>query len=81
MKFVRRDIILVVGVFLFMLGLIQIMHPIYAAIVAIVLYFGIKIYVGKSKRYLLEKTHGKCLVCGDTLISDKCTKCDKSNIV
>ncbi|WOV92781.1 MAG: hypothetical protein R1F52_06635 [Candidatus Nitrosoabyssus spongiisocia] len=81
MEFVRRDIILIAGVFLFMLGLIQVMHPIYAAIIAIVIYFGIKVYVGKSKSYLLEKTRGKCLVCGETLIDDKCKECDKSNIV
>ena len=77
MNFERRDIILIVGLILVMLALIQYLGPAYSAIIVIVLYFGIKIYVGK-KRQLIQRDVGEgiCMECGSKIINKKCTNCD-----
>ena len=45
MLFVKRDLILLAGVFLLMLGLLPFLAPIYAVIIAIGIFFGIKLFV------------------------------------
>ncbi|MHA7734601.1 hypothetical protein [Nitrosopumilus sp. S6] len=79
MKFERRDIILIVGLLLFMVGLIPFMSPAYAAIIVIIMYFGIKFYVAK-KRQLIEQDVGEgiCLECGAKIHEKKCPNCDYS---
>ena len=77
MGFKKRDIILIVAVFLIMLGLIPFMPPIYAAAIAIALYFGIKVYVGRrNKKLLNEIGEGFCAECGEKVINKKCPNCD-----
>ena len=78
MKFERRDLILIAGLILVMLGLIQYLGPAYSAIIVIGLYFGIKIYVGK-KHQLIEKDVGEgiCMECGSKIIDKRCSNCDK----
>ena len=77
MKFERRDIILIAGLILVMLGLIQYLGPVYSAIIVIGLYFGIKIYVGK-KRQLIQQDVGEgiCMECGSKITNKKCPNCD-----
>ena len=77
MKFERRDIILIAGLILVMLGLIQYLGPAYSAIIVIGLYFGVKIYVGK-KRQLIQQDVGEgiCMECGSKITSKKCPNCD-----
>ena len=77
MKFERRDLILIAGLILVMLGLIQYLGPAYSAIIVIALYFGIKVYVGK-KRQLIQQDVGEgiCMECGFKIINKKCTNCD-----
>jgi hypothetical protein len=77
MKFERRDIILIAGLILVMLGLIQYLGPAYSAIIVIGLYFGVKIYVGK-KRQLIQQDVGEgiCMECGSKIINKKCPNCD-----
>ena len=79
MKFERRDIILIVGLLLFMVGLIPFMSPAYAVIIVILMYFGIKFYVAK-RRQLMEKDVGEgiCLDCGAKIHHKKCPNCDSS---
>ncbi|HJM79956.1 MAG TPA: hypothetical protein QF656_05425 [Nitrosopumilus sp.] len=78
MKFERRDIVLIAGLILVMLGLIQYLGPAYSAIIVILLYFGIKVYVGK-KRQLIQKDVGEgiCMECGSKIIHKKCPNCDE----
>ena len=77
MKFERRDLILIAGLILVMLGLIQYLGPAYSAIIVIGLYFGVKIYVGK-KRQLIQQDVGEgiCMECGSKITDKKCPNCD-----
>lgn len=81
LEFEKRDIILVTGCFLFMVGLIPFMATYQAVIIAILIYFGIKVYVGRRKKMLAEKIgDGICLECGEKTIDKTCPNCDsKSN--
>lgn len=60
-----------------MIGLTPFMAPIYAAIIGILLYFGIKVYVGRKRRMIeLDVGEGICLECGFKIIDKKCPNCD-----
>jgi hypothetical protein len=80
LKFERRDLILIAGLILVMLGLIQYLGPAYSAIIVIALYFGIKVYVGK-KRQLIQQDVGEgiCMECGSKVVDKKCPNCDNLN--
>jgi hypothetical protein len=77
LNFEKRDIVLIVGLFLFMLGLIPFMAPIYAALIVIAMYFGIKFYVASRKKSI-EKDVGEgiCADCGSVIFDQKCPNCD-----
>ena len=77
MKFERRDVLLVVGLLLFMIGLLPFIAPVYAVVIVIVMYFGIKVFVAK-KRQSIEKDVGEgiCMECGSTIVNKKCPNCD-----
>ncbi len=79
LKFERRDILLIVGLLLFMIGLIPFMGLAYAVIIVAIMYFGIKVYVGK-KRQLIERDVGEglCMECGSKVLNKKCPNCDNS---
>lgn len=79
MAFDKREIILIAGVLLFMIGLIPFMAPVYAVIIAVVIYFGIKVIVGRRKKSL-EKNIGQglCSQCGEKIIGKKCPNCNKT---
>ncbi len=78
MAFDKREILLILGVFFLMIGMMAILAPIYAAIIAILVYFTIRVFVGRKKRRMeTEIGRGICAVCGEKIIEDKCTNCDK----
>lgn len=80
MKFEKRDIILIFAVLFVMIGLMPFMAPIYAVIIAILVYFGVKVFVGRRKKIMLEKLGGGiCINCGEKIINKKCPNCDKSS--
>ena len=55
------------------------MAPIYAVIIAVLVYFGLKVFVGRRKRAILEEIgEGLCANCGEKIINKKCPTCDKS---
>ncbi len=63
-----------------MIGLTPFMAPIYAAIIGILLYFGIKVYVGRKRKMIEDDVgQGICLECGFKIIDDKCPNCDLEN--
>ena len=77
MKFEKRDIILIVGLLLFMVGLIPFMMPIYAAIIVTLMYFGIKVYVAKRRQSIQSDVgEGICMECGSKISNKKCINCD-----
>ena len=62
-----------------MIGLMPFMAPIYAALVVIAMYVGIKVFVGKRKQ-LIEQDVGEgiCMECGAKISNKKCPNCDSS---
>ena len=79
MYFERRDIVLIVGLLLFMIGLLPFMAPAYAAIIVIGMYLGIKVYVGKRRQMIQSDVgEGVCLECGSRIIDKKCSQCDSA---
>ena len=69
---------LILGILFLLLGLIGAgLPPIYAMIIAIVIYAGIKIYVGRRKKLIAESIgEGLCLKCGEKVVNKKCPNCD-----
>ena len=60
-----------------MVGLIPFIPIIYAVIIAISIYAGIKIFVGRRKKILDKKIgEGFCLECGEKIMGKKCPNCD-----
>ncbi|MFQ5782025.1 MAG: hypothetical protein ACE5GR_03090 [Nitrosopumilus sp.] len=79
MKFEKRDIVLIAGLLLFMVGLMPFMAPAYAAVIVIVMYFGIKVYVGKRKQSIdRDVGEGICMECGSKISNKRCPNCDYS---
>ena len=73
-----RDIALIVGILFFMIGLLPFMAPFYAVIIAVTIYFGIKVFVGKRKKLIQKQLgQGLCAICGEKITDKKCPNCDK----
>ena len=54
--------------------------PIYAVTIAIIIYFGVRVFVGRQKRQIQKSVgEGVCAVCGQRIIKSKCPNCDKTN--
>ena len=81
MKFEKRDVILILGLLLFMVGLLPFMAPLYAVLVVSLMYFGVKFYVGRRTK-LIQKDFGPegiCMECGSKIVNKKCPSCDISD--
>ena len=79
LKFEKRDMVLILGLLLFMIGLIPFTTPVLAIIIVIVMYFGIKIYVEKRKQSIQNDVgDGICMECGSRILDEKCPNCDLS---
>jgi asparagine N-glycosylation enzyme membrane subunit Stt3 len=79
LKFERRDIILIAGLILVMLGLSPFLGIVYSAIIVIGLFFGIKIFVAKKNQSIREDVgEGICMECGSKIVDKKCSNCDLS---
>jgi len=62
-----------------MIGLIPFMAPVYAAIIVILLYFGIKLYVGKKRQSIQNDVgEGICMECGSKIFNNTCSNCNLS---
>jgi hypothetical protein len=60
-----------------MVGLMPFMAPLYAALIVLLMYFGIKIYVGRKKRSIeMDVGEGICTDCGSRVVNKKCPICD-----
>lgn len=79
LKFERRDIILIAGLILVMLGLSPFAGLVYSAIITIGLFFGIKLFVAKKNQSIQQDVgEGICMECGSKIIDKKCPNCDLS---
>ncbi len=77
LRFDKRELILIAGILLFMIGLLPFIPLFYALIIAIGIYFGIKVLVGRRKKSLQPKfEEDYCAKCGKKIIGKKCPKCD-----
>ena len=80
MAFEKRDILLIIGILFLMIGMIPFIAPIYAVIIEIAIYFGVRVFVGRRKRQIQKSVgEGVCAVCGQRIIKNKCPNCDKTN--
>lgn len=78
MSFEKRDIILILGILFFMIGLLGVgLNVVESVGISIAIYFGIKIFVGRRKKFLDKKIgEGFCAECGEKIIDKKCPNCD-----
>lgn len=78
MEFGRRDVLLVAGLVLFMIGLIPFMAPVYAAVIVIAMYFGIKVFVARRNQAVRDDLgpEGICMECGGSISGGRCPACD-----
>jgi hypothetical protein len=80
LNFERRDIILIAGIFLVVLGITQYVPIQYASLIGILLYFGIKVYIGRKKQMIENDVgEGVCMGCGFKIIDKKCLNCDSKS--
>jgi hypothetical protein len=78
----RKDFLLIIGILFFLIGLMGVgLPPIYAIIISITIYFGIRIFVGRRKK-MIEKTVGEgiCVTCGSKIENRKCPICDRKKL-
>jgi membrane protein implicated in regulation of membrane protease activity len=76
--FEKREILLILGVFLLMLGMMAILAPIYAAVIAIMVYVSMRVFVGRRMRQIQREVgKGLCATCGTKIEESKCPRCDK----
>ncbi|MFZ0183665.1 MAG: hypothetical protein WBV92_06365 [Nitrosotalea sp.] len=79
MKFEKREILLIVGILCIMIGLMALpgMNLLYATLIAILLFFAMKVFVGRRKRQILREVgQGICAICGAKITENKCPTCD-----
>lgn len=67
------------GVLLFMIGLLGVGLPlIYSVIIAVGIYVGIKVYVGRKEVAIAKEIpEGICAQCGSKITGGICPNCDK----
>ena len=59
-----------------MIGLLPFMSPFYAVIIAILIYFGIKVFVGRRKKAIeADVGEGICADCGSKIVNKQCPNC------
>ncbi len=70
---------MIVGLLLFMIGLTPFTGLALAAVIVLIMYFGIKVYVVKRKQSIENDVgDGICMECGSKVTDKKCPKCDYS---
>jgi hypothetical protein len=78
--FEKREIVLIVGVLFLMIGMLPFIAPVYAVVIAVAIYFGMHVFVGRRKRQMQKAVgEGICAVCGEKIVNNKCPNCDIQN--
>ena len=81
MKFEKREILLIVGILFIMIGVMALPHMnlIYSVAIAILLYFAIRVFIGRRKKQIQREVgQGVCVTCGAKITQGKCPKCDST---
>lgn len=77
MGFEKREILLILGVLFLMIGLLPFIAPAYSVMIAVGLYFGMRIFVKKRKQQIQKSVgEGVCAVCGSRILQNRCPTCD-----
>ncbi|HUU47442.1 MAG: hypothetical protein E4G77_01765 [Nitrosopumilus sp.] len=80
MNFEKRDVILIAGIILVVLGITQYVPLLYSSLIGMLLFFGIKVYVHRKKKMIENDVgEGICMECGFKIIDKKCPNCDSKN--
>lgn len=80
MGFEKREIVLIVGILFLMIGMLPFMAPWEAIVIAIAIYFGVRVFVGRRKKQIRKAMgEGMCAVCGQRIVNNKCPQCDTKN--
>ena len=75
--FEKREIVLIVGVLFLMIGMLPFLAPVYAVVISIAIYFGMRVFVGRRKKQIQKAVgEGVCAVCGQSIVNNKCPQCD-----
>ncbi len=65
-----------------MIGLLPFIAPVYSLIVAVAVYFGMRVFVKKRKQQIQKSVgQGVCAVCGSRIVQNKCPNCDGTEAV
>ena len=70
---------MIVGVLFIMIGVMALpnMNLAYAVIIAILIYFAMKVFIGRRKKQIEKEVGvGICAVCGAKIQENKCPNCD-----
>ena len=80
MGFEKREIVLIVGVLFLMIGMLPFIAPVYAVVIAVAIYFGMRVFVGRRRKQIQKAMgEGMCAVCGQKIVNNKCPQCDTKN--
>ncbi len=80
MGFEKREIVLIIGILFLMIGMLPFIAPVYAIIISVVIYFGVRVFVGRRKKQIQKAMgEGMCAVCGQKIVNNKCPQCDTKN--
>ncbi|MDE1727885.1 MAG: hypothetical protein KGI02_01030 [Thaumarchaeota archaeon] len=62
-----------------MIGMMSVLAPAYALVIAVLIYFGIRVFVGRRKKQIQREIgQGICVTCGAKIMDNKCPQCDSA---
>ena len=69
-----------IGILFLMIGMLPFIAPVYAVVIAVAIYFGVRVFVGRRKKQIQKAMgEGMCAVCGQKITNNKCPHCDTKN--
>ncbi|MFQ5969051.1 MAG: hypothetical protein ACE5J2_00950 [Nitrososphaerales archaeon] len=79
----RREILLIVGMIFITISLVAYLGFLYGIVASLLIYFGVKFYVGWQKKRLLELREKTltfvCNLCGNKFTGSECSKCGSTS--
>ena len=80
LDFTRRDVLLILASLFFIVGLLPFIDGIFAILIGVGLFFGIKFFVMiRQKTLQTEIGQGFCAICGEKIQNNLCPTCDSVN--
>ena len=60
-----------------MIGMLPFIAPVYAIVISVAIYFGMRVFVGRRKIQIQKAMgEGMCAICGQRIVNNKCPQCD-----